>query len=492
MRLVADSIDKAYGSTQALRGVSVTLEAGQVHALVGENGAGKSTLLKILAGAERPDRGAMTLGGVPHAPRDLRAAEAEGVALVFQEVTINTSLSVAENVYIDRLRDFSRCGLLDRKRLERHAQEVLDGFSAGISVRTPIDRLDHGKWKCIEIARALSHRPKVLFLDEATAFLSHQEVDAVLAAIGALKRSGLTIAFVSHHLSEVGAVADRLTVLKDGQWVGSYAAGELSGDEIHMRMVGRDVSGRLFPARPVRSVQPSAIALDDVSAGPQLRDFSLDVQAGEIVGVAGLKGSGGETLLEVLVGARPLDGGRLQLAGRLFRPTCPADAWQAGVAYVPGDRGNEGLIAEFAVGDNLLMSAPPRKRGFYDSARAEQLAADLVARLRIKAPTLSQPCKTLSGGNLQKVVLGKCIAAHPRVLLLNNPTRGVDIGARVEIYKAIRELADQGLAVVIVSDDLPELIGLAERLVVMRSGRLEHAFAPGAQPSEDDVVRHMA
>jgi ribose transport system ATP-binding protein len=249
VQLVATGIEKNYGSTQALRSVSITLAAGQVHALVGENGAGKSTLLKVLAGAERPDRGSMTLDGQAYTPRDTRDAESRGVALVFQEVTINPSLSVAENIYIDRLRGFTRFGSLDRTRLERSAQEVLDSFSVDISVRSDIAGLDPGKWKCIEIARALSHEPKVLFLDEATAFLSHKEVDVVLASILALKRSGLTVAFVSHHLSEVTEVADRLTILKDGQWVGAFAAGELTSDEIHTRMVGRDLSGRLFPFR---------------------------------------------------------------------------------------------------------------------------------------------------------------------------------------------------------------------------------------------------
>ncbi|MDB5999865.1 MAG: hypothetical protein JWP52_1564 [Rhizobacter sp.] len=492
MQLIAHSIEKRYGSTQALRGVSITLAAGQVHALVGENGAGKSTLLKILAGAEQPDSGGMSLGDQPYVPRHTRDAEGVGVALVFQEVTINPSLTVAENIFIDRLRGFTRFGLVDRATLNRRAQEVLDSFSAGISVHTDIGRLDHGKWKCIEIARALSHQPKFLFLDEATAFLNHKEVDAVLASILALKRSGLTVAFVSHHLSEVAAVADRMTILKDGQWAGEFAAGELTADEVHARMVGRDLSGRLFPQRGPRSVRGSALALSEVSAGPQLRGVSLDIRAGEILGVAGLKGAGGEGLLEAIIGECPLDSGHLSLAGQPFRPRSPADAWQAGIAYVPGDRSNEGLITEFGVADNLVMANPPRRGLLFDHERAQTMAADLVQRLRIKTGPLTDACKTLSGGNLQKVVLGKCIATRPRLLLLNNPTRGVDIGARVEIYKAIRELADGGLAVVIVSDDLPELIGLAERLIVMRSGKVEHEFAADAMPTEDDVVRHMA
>lgn len=492
MQLVASGIEKRYGSTHALRGVSITLAAGEVHALVGENGAGKSTLLKVLGGVERATQGTMELDGHPYAPPHTRDAESRGIAMVFQEVTINPSLSVAENIYIDRLRRFTRFGILDRANLERQAQEVLDSFSAGISVRTDIARLDQGKWKCIEIARALSLRPKVLFLDEATAFLNHKEVDAVLASIRALKRSGLTVAFVSHHLSEVSEVADRLTILKDGQWVGDFVTGELTLDEIHTRMVGRDLAGQLFPARRPHGVRASALELDQVGSGQQLRGISIDILAGEILGVAGLKGSGGEGLLEAIVGEKALNCGAMRLEGRPFHPNQPADAWAFGIAYVPGDRTGEGLITEFSVADNLVMARPPRKSIFFDRKQALALAAELVNRLRIKTATLSNPCKSLSGGNLQKVVLGKCIAVRPRVLLLNNPTRGVDIGARIEIYRAIRELADEGLAVVIVSDDLPELIGLSERLIVMRSGEMQYEFPADHSPTEDDVVRHMA
>jgi ABC-type sugar transport system ATPase subunit len=332
----------------------------------------------------------------------------------------------------------------------------------------------------------------VLFLDESTAFLNHREVDAVLAAIVALKRAGLTVAFVSHHLSEVHAVADRLTILKDGLSTGDFARGELSQDEIHAHMVGRDLSGRLFPGRGPSRDGARAMALREVSAGAGLQDVTLDIRQGEILGVAGLKGGGGEALLETLVGERPVDRGDLEFDGRRFAPRSPADAWRAGVAYVPGDRTGEGLVTDFSVQDNLVMARPPRRGPFFDRAAARALARSLVARLGIKVGALDDPCKSLSGGNLQKVVLGKCIAHRPRLLLLNNPTRGVDIGARVEIYRTIRELADDGLAVVVVSDDLPELIGLSERLVVMRGGRIQHEFPTGHAPAESDVIRYMA
>ena len=248
MQIVADNIARTFGSTRALSGVSLTLEPGLVHALVGENGAGKSTLLKILGGAERADGGEIRLDGVPFAPRSLAEAVERGVGLVFQEITVNPSLTVAENIFAGQLRAFRRAGLLFAGELQRRAQDILDGFGAGVSVRQPLSALDLGQWKCIEIARALSTNPRALFLDESTAFLNHREVDAVLGAMRALKARGLCVAFVSHHLAEVEAVADRLTILKDGRKVGDFRAGELDRGGIQSRMVGRE----LLPSAPAQ------------------------------------------------------------------------------------------------------------------------------------------------------------------------------------------------------------------------------------------------
>jgi len=491
MTLVAEHINKRFGNTVALRDVSIALAPNEVHALVGENGAGKSTLLKILAGAEQPDDGAMRLADGRYAPRDTREAERRGVALVHQEITINPSLTVAENVFIDRLGHFARYGLVQRKSLERAAQQVLDSFDAGIQVSSALGRLDLGQWKCIEIARALSHEPRILFLDEATAFLGHREVDALLKAIHTLKERGLSIAFVSHHLSEVTEVADRLTILKDGGLAGSSSVAAITPAEIHARMVGRDISGRLFPPKAQRPPAPVVLSVQGVSVAGRLDDVRLDVHGGEIVGIAGLKGSGGEALLELVMGVLAPQRGWLALNARAYAPKRPEAAWRAGVAYLPGDRTGEGLIADFSVLDNVVMARPPRRVGLFDRPEAHRNASDLSARLRIKAAHPDIACRTLSGGNLQKVVLAKCLHVGPRLLLLNNPTRGVDIGARIEIYRVIRTLADEGIAVLLVSDDLPELIGLADRLAVMRAGRVEHIFAAEDTPDETTIVRFM-
>jgi ABC-type sugar transport system ATPase subunit len=490
VQILARDIARRYGNTTALAGVSITLEAGTVHALVGENGAGKSTLLKILAGAERPDSGSMLIDGAAYAPRSLAEAAQAGVALVFQEITINTSLSIAENVFAGRLSRFRRGGLLMQGALQRAAQTILDSFSAGISVRQPLGALDLGQWKCIEIARALAAEPRAVLFDESTAFLNHHEVDVVLAAMRALKTRGLAVAFVSHHLAEVSAVADRLTILKDGAKVGDFAAGELDRDEIQHRMVGRDLSQGLFPVRLRTAERHPVLSLDKV-AGERLAPISLAVHAGEILGIAGLKGAGGERILDIIAGAKRPSAGELRLAEEPLRPRTPAQAWRRGIAYVPGDRTAEGLIVEASVLDNLVMAGPPRRGPFFDRGRARDIARKLIARLQIKTSSEKARTGSLSGGNLQKVVLGKCLATDPRVLLLNNPTRGVDVGARAEIYRSLREAADGGLAILLVSEDLNELIGLSDRILVMRGGALAAVIDDPVTTTQDAIVRHM-
>jgi len=462
--------------------VSIALDPGKVHALVGENGAGKSTLLKILAGAERPDSGWMALDSEPYAPKSVTEATRRGVGLVFQEMTINPSLTVAENIFAGRLARFRRRGLLSRGELNRAAQALLDSFSAEISVSQPLSRLDLGQWKCLEVARALAASPRAVLFDESTAFLNHREVDIVLEAMRALKRRGLVVAFVSHHLAEVGAVAAAITILKDGRKVGDYEAHELNREQIQSLMVGRDLSRGLFP--------PHLMGFADI-ADDHVRPSSLTLRGGEIVGIAGLKEAGGQRILEIASGVTPPRGGEMRLSGAPFRPRIPAEAWAKGVAYLPGDRTGEGLIVGASVLDNLTMARPPRRGPLFDQAQARKLSAALIRRLSIKTKGPQTRAGALSGGNLQKVVLGKCLAVDPRVLLLNNPTRGVDVGARAEIYRSLREAADRGLGVLIASEDLNELIGLSDRILIMRAGRIVASIDDPASASEDAIIRHM-
>jgi len=494
MTLVAGGLNKRFGQTLAASDISITLRTGTVHAIVGENGAGKSTTLRMLGGAIRPDSGEMTLDGAPYAPQSSFDATHKGVALVHQEITINRSLSVAENIFIGDLRlHAGPLGVLKRKQIAAAAQASLDRLGVKISVNANIERLNLGELKCIEIARAISSNPKTLLLDESTAYLDHREVDAVLHVMQELKSKGMTIGFVSHHLNEVLAAADDLTILKDGQFVGSYSAAGIEKNEIHRLMVGRDVVHGIYPPRsplPASAAAP-ALRVKKVAVGRELNEISLEVRRGEILGLAGLKGAGAEALFAGIVGDEPLRQGHLQLEDQDYRPSHPRAAWRHGVAHLPGDRGNEGLITSFSVLDNLVMARPPAVGPLFSMARAREMSNDLIKLIGIRTSSAAALCQSLSGGNMQKVVLGKCLAVGPGLLLLNNPTRGVDVGAREEIYRIMRQKASEGLAILLSSEDMPELIGMADRLVVLRRGVMVHEFDSLENVEEHDIVQYM-
>jgi ABC-type sugar transport system ATPase subunit len=489
--LQAQNISKSFGATQALQNVAIQFSPGQVHALVGENGAGKSTLFKILAGALQKDSGTMTMNGAPYNPRNLHEAQAAG-ALVFQEITVNPSLGIAENIFIDRMSQFAGfLGLSRWKRIREAAQQILDTMDSGISVSQKLETLDLGQMKIIEIARALSYNPKVLLLDESTAFLSTNELNSLFKVINTLSGQGIAIGFISHHLEEIEKVGDIITILKDGQLVGEYARGELTNDQIEGRMVGREIGHDMYPTPTSTAPLGVVLELQNLTIPGQLRDVTLELRKGEVLGIGGLKGSGGEALLNALIGEARPSAGQILLEGQRYHPRSPSDAWERGIAYLPGDRTGEGLIVDFSVQDNLSMASIPRRGIFVDRGTERQRVEELIDMLQIKAqrPTIS--CSSLSGGNLQKVVLGKCVAPKPRVLLLNNPTRGIDVGARFQIYNIIRKLVDDGISVILLSEDLPELIGMSDRIIVMRKGKISNAFEPYTKPTEQEVVTYM-
>lgn len=493
MLLQAEHISKSFGATQALRDVCISLEAGKVQALVGENGAGKSTLFKICSGAIFPDEGRMVLDGRPYSPANMQQAQKQGVALVFQELTIIPSLSIAENIFIDRMHDYAGpLGLTNWRSLRRAAQAILDDIGASISVEQNLEELDLGQLKIVEIARALSYKPKVLFLDESTAFLSTQEIRALFDVIATLKKQGIAIGYISHHLEEIDAIADTITILKDGNWVGVFDAGELHNDEIEARMVGREIGHAIYPPRvnPIDTHQ-EVLQLRGIRVDGTLDSTDLSLHRGEIMGIAGLKGSGGENLLSVINGDVSASSGEMLLRGERYRPRRPSDAWKHRIAYMPGDRGREGIIPDFSVRTNLSMSSIPHRGPFVDHAAETQLVQGLVSTLQIKTASAEAPCVSLSGGNLQKVVLGKCLAPEPQILLLNNPTRGIDVGARMEIYGVIRQMAESGVSVLLVSEDLPELIGMSDRILVMRKGQISHVFQHGESFTEEEIIRYM-
>lgn len=829
LQLVARNISKSFGATQALDNVFITLEEGKVHALVGENGAGKSTLFKVIAAHEKRDTGSILLDGISYEPENPQQAQSHGVAMVLQEITINTSLGIAENIFIDRLNRFNnRIGFLNKTELQKTAQAILDEIGSGISVSQNLSDLDLGQWKIIEVARALSINPKIILLDESTAYLNTQEVNAFLKVINNMRTRGMAIGFVSHHIDEIGKVADLITILKDGKLVGSYKVGELSNQEIEALMVGREIGRDIYPlqAHPevkgvwcanggtatgvraaiknmgkepgvdikvatmdlspdnveamkrgelvfdigghwmqggfalsmmfdylhgyavppdqavvklkltaltpdrladydrdfpnnwpvydfrqksrfynpesvfsytdqvkvitrntngvtkrltIGAVVPTldaifwnryfefmqkaadelgvdlirlnaddnplqleahlkslidrkvdgiifvpywgtdqkcidltnkagipviftdvyslkyspqcpeapnylafwgpmdeeagyqmakhlieavpaetdgkkyigaiegtpgtTVAIDrhkgltralsehpevvlvgevngnfvpyqsqvafestgwsisgtsdvilemkNVSSAGKLKEVNIALMKGEILGIGGLKGSGGEGILEAFIGEIKIDEGELRFEGQKYSPSDPADAWKNGIGYLPGSRTTEGLITDFSVLENLIMANYPSKGPVLDYAKAKSVSDEQITVLRIKTSSPLVSCTSLSGGNMQKVVLGKCMAAKPKVLLLNNPTRGIDVGARIEIYKIITELARNDVSVILLSEDLPELIGLSNRIVVTRKNMISKVFSRDERPTEEEIITYM-
>lgn len=490
--LQATDISKSFGGSRALVGVSARIAPGEVVALAGENGAGKSTLLKVLAAVVRRDSGQATIDGHPYDPRTQREAEAAGVALVFQELNVNLALGVAENVMLGHLRDFRRFGLLNARALKDAAQKILERIGAEFTVDDPIDTLDLGQIKTLEVARALALEPRYVFFDESTAFLNRDEAARLMRVISELRRQGLGIAMVSHHLAELFEISDRMIVLKDGALVGSYDTGDINEERLTELMVGREMSGGLFPAPAAQASGKIAVETTRLTTRALSSPLDLTLNTGEILGIGGLKGSGGEAVIAALAGQDATTGGEIRLHGAPYRPRLPRDAWVRGIATLPGDRTGEGVVPDFSVLENLSLATRPRRLGvFSDRTAMRQTAKEQVSSLGIRAHSIEMATGDLSGGNMQKVVLGKCLAAAPGVLLLNNPTRGVDIGARTEIYRVIRRLAEGGMAVLLVTEDLHELMGLSDRVIVTRMGAISHRFPQGATLSEEEIVKWM-
>jgi ribose transport system ATP-binding protein len=490
--LSALRICKEYGASHVLRDVSVDFRPGEVVAIVGENGAGKSTLLKVLAAIISRTKGEATLDDRDYAPRNQRDAERAGVALVFQELNVNSAVSVAENVMLGHLGDYRRFGLLDWKRLRADAQTMLDRIGADFAATDDIAGLDLGQIKTIEVARALATRPRFIFFDESTAFLNRSEAQRLMGVIRDLRAQDIGVAFVSHHLQEVFEIADRLVVLKDGLLVGTYPAVGMTEDRLYELMVGREMAGGLFPPKEGETKDSVILTIEGMITERDIGPIDLEIRYGEIVGIGGLKGSGGEAILGAVAGSVRLSAGTMTLRGARFMPASPQDAWRAGIGSLPGDRTGEGVITDFSVLENLTLAARPSwTRVISDRARMKTMADEQVRLLGIRTEGLYTAVGALSGGNMQKVVLGKCLATNPELLLLNNPTRGVDIGAKSEIYRVIRSLAQKGMAVLMVTEDLPELLGLSDRVVVTRKGSISKVFDSAANLDEEEVVKWM-
>ena len=470
--LEATGIDKRFGGVVALRDAAFACEAGEIHALLGENGAGKSTMVKILCGVQPADAGTVVYRGQPVSHRNPAEATAAGIVPVFQELSVIPDLSVAQNLYLER-EPRTRLGLVDGRRMQRDAAALLGrlGFG-GIDPAANIRDLPLAERQLVEIAKALGRDPVVLVLDEVTSALNRQQVEQVFAAVRRLCDGGTGVVFISHRMDEVRALCDRATVFRDGQTVGTVEVARASTDEIVRMMIGRPLREAFPPRPPLPPDAPPLLDVRHLTWGGDLRDVSLTVRAGEVLGLSGLEGQGQGDLLFALFGVYAGVGGEVLMRGRPVRLDGPRGAMAADLALVPEDRKTQGLILPLPVGENMTLAtlADVSRLGVVDPAREAAATGRMTGALAIKTPSMDVPVRSLSGGNQQKVAIAKWLLTDAKVILMHDPTRGIDVGAKQEIYALIRELTAAGNGIVLFSTDLAEVVGLCDRALVMYEG----------------------
>lgn len=466
------SVTKRFAGVLALDDVSLTINRGEVLAVIGENGAGKSTLMKILAGVQKPDAGQILIDGAAVRLDSVRAALKYGIALIHQELNLSDNLDAGANIFLGR--EPRRYGLIDRKRIYSDSRPLLEQVGLAIDPKSVVNRLSIGHQQLVEIAKALSTRARVVIMDEPTSSLTQHETEQLFKIVLQLRAAGVSIVYISHRLGEVKRLADRVVVLRDGRNAGEIKREEINHDRMVRLMVGRELSQ--FYQRRFHAVGADLLRIEKLRT---LRfpseEVSFTVRKGEMVGIAGLVGSGRTEVLRTLFAIDKRRSGNIWMGGSEIDLGSPQDAIRAGMGMVPEDRKQQGLMLEMAIRENLSLAAlrsHARSGMFVDRGYERQLAIDMIGSLSIKTPSDRQLAHLLSGGNQQKVVLGKWLALKPRLLLLDEPTRGVDIGAKQEIYRLMEELAESGVAVLFVSSEMSEIIGMSDRALVMHEGRL--------------------
>ncbi|MBB5221853.1 ribose transport system ATP-binding protein [Amaricoccus macauensis] len=492
-------VTKTFPGVKALKGVSIDVRPGEIVGLVGENGAGKSTLMKILSGVYQPDGGQIVVGDKPVRLTSAAEANALGIAMVFQEQSLLTNLTVGENVYLGNEAQFTRFGIVDWRRLYAAAARQLAKVALDVDPRNRAEDLDFASRQMVEIAKALTLEEVaghlVILLDEPTSVLERAEIDVLFSRVRALKDRASFI-FVSHRLDEVLELSDRVYVMKDGAVVAEMPAAEADIPKLHQAMVGRSLQAEYYRESlqrpPGTEIRLEARGLGLTGA---YRDIDFTLRAGEILGIAGVIGSGREELTRTLAGFAPHDAGTLTVNGSPVRFANPAQAVDSGVGYIPRERRVEGLVLFLPVSANITLPDLGRlsRWGLIDGAEEKRIARDWVTRLKVRTPGIDALCLNLSGGNQQKVVLAKWLNAKARILILDHPTRGLDVGAKEEVYELVRTVSAEGVAVLLTSDTLEETIGLSHTVLVMRDGTITHRTdaSPGHKPAQVDLIPHM-
>jgi rhamnose transport system ATP-binding protein len=464
-------VSKSFGPVVALRSGSLSVHAGSIHALIGENGAGKSTLVKVVAGVHRRDAGTFELGGEPVDFSSTADSKQSGIAVIYQEPTLFPDLSVTENIFMGR-QLLARGRRIDRQAMYAEADRLFERLGVRIDPRRPAAGLSIADQQIIEIAKAISLDARLLIMDEPTAALSGVEVDRLFAVARSLRDEGRALVFISHRFDEVFALCDTVTVMRDGSYVDTRRIDETTPSELVSLMVGRDVDD-LFPKTPATIGEP-VLTVRGLNRAGVFHDIDLEVRAGEIVGLAGLVGAGRSEVARAVFGVDPYDSGSVSITGRTVRRHDPRSAIRAGMAFIPEDRRKQGLVIDSSVTRNVagVIRRGIAKAGLVTSAMENKAAAPWASRLEVKTSALDMTAATMSGGNQQKVVIAKWLATDPRLLIIDEPTRGIDVGTKAEVHRLLSELAGQGLAILMISSELPEVLGMADRVVVLCEGRV--------------------
>jgi ribose transport system ATP-binding protein len=465
-----EGISKSFPGVLALQYVSFEILPGEVHALMGENGAGKSTLMKILAGAYVADAGQILIDGEPVMIASPQQAYGHGISIIYQEFNLVPQLSVAENIFLGR--EAGRLGWLDAGRMRDEAQRLMTSLGANIDVRTAVGKLPVAMQQMVEIAKATSRKSRIIVMDEPSATLTEHELENLYGLIRQLKADGVSIVYISHRMNEVFSICDQITVLRDGKTIGTRSTAEVTADELIRMMVGRTLEDN-FPKVTAKVGEP-ILEVNGLTRTGALRNVSFTVHAGEIVALAGLVGSGRTEIARCIFGADAFDSGTITLQGNPMLGHSPRSAIKAGVGFVTEDRKGQGLLLELSVRENTSLAALRSfsKLGFVDRDREQTAVKDYVKSLGVRTPSTEQRVKNLSGGNQQKVVLSRWLLTKSKLLILDEPTRGIDVGAKVEIYQLMNDLAAQGIGILMISSELPEVLGMADRIIVMREGRV--------------------
>ncbi|WP_406871735.1 sugar ABC transporter ATP-binding protein [Aminobacter sp. P9b] len=486
--LEISGVSKSFGAIKALTGIDFSLAPGEIHALCGENGAGKSTLMNIIAGVLQPDEGEIRIAGERTVIANPAAAQRLGIALVHQEIALCPDATVAENIFMPAINS-RRAPLMNFQRLHAEAQKVMD-LLAPIPVRTRVGDLSISNQQLVEIAKALTLDCRVLILDEPTAALTEPEAQRLFAIVRELRSRGISIIYISHRMAEIFSLCDRVTVFRDGRYVATDEIASTTPDEVVRKMVGREIA-QLYPDKLNEAPGRTLLKVSGLSDGERCFGVSLELRAGEILGIGGLIGSGRSEMAQTMCGLRSVAAGEVEIDGQPIRISCYADAVKAGLVYLSEDRKGSGVFLDMSIAANvsaLDLGKLTGKLGLLDRRAETAQATELAKRLGVRMGGVGAAVSTLSGGNQQKVAIAKQLSVDPRVMVMDEPTRGIDVGAKAEIHRLLRELASRGVGIVVISSEMPELIGLCDRVLVVREGRIAGELAAGELGEEAIIM----